>query len=389
LPQSIIFFRSKRIDLEKFTFFPFETGTGDTSGGRLMVGATLRDSFDSEQKSAGGNGNPTAAYLEAIELLEEEVARLERELQSRDAIQGELAPAGLASLDGESELPAATEKVAGSRDETERLTAELATREDTIRLLLDELAQLEEALAAGRAEWEHLSGWMAELERRVEGQDADALGNLEARLAAQHAETDALRLRSERDRLDWESQRQILQAEVARLEIALNQASRSCRAPGAQDAGASQICSPDSEMVEALREENARLRAAWQELGERTAAAERSEGLDEKLAVALVERHELSRQLRQLRDEMKRIQLEHDAAVADLEARLAQASLARPDGPPPEKRPQGVSSQREIDLRIQALRQNLLEIDQREKEERNQKRLAARLSRLWSRTGPR
>ena len=75
--------------------------------------------------------------------------------------------------------------------------------------------------------------------------------------------------------------------------------------------------------------------------------------------------------------------------MAELQARLSQASLTHAQGPPPERAPEGISPERDIELRVRALRQHLLEVDQREKEERRQKHLVSRLSRLWSRTGPR
>ena len=66
------------------------------------------------------------------------------------------------------------------------------------------------------------------------------------------------------------------------------------------------------------------------------------------------------------------------------------ASLARPE-PPPRAVAEAETIPRERDerLRFQALRQHLLDIHQREEQERKQKQLIPRLSRLWSRTGPR
>ena len=110
------------------------------------------------------------------------------------------------------------ENVAGEPEEVERFEAELVSRDETIRLLLDELSRVEEAQAATRAEWEQLAGWVAELEQRVEGQDGDALHELENRLAAEQQKADALQVKSEQDRRAWEAQRQIYQAEIARLQ---------------------------------------------------------------------------------------------------------------------------------------------------------------------------
>src|SRR5205807_697659 len=121
------------------------------------------------------------------------------------------------------------------------------------------------AQEASRAEWEHLAGWVAELEQRVEGQDGDALLRLQERLAAQQQQVDTLRMKSEQDRRAWEAQRQVHEGERARLEAALAHVPASPAAPGSDGDRAA----PDSEVVAALRSENLQLRAAWQELAKR------------------------------------------------------------------------------------------------------------------------
>ena len=67
-------------------------------------------------------------------------------------------------------------------------------------------------------------------------------------------------------------------------------------------------------------------------------------------------------------------------------------SCHAPRWPDPSRRPREratISPARDEQLRFQALRQHLLDIHQREDQERKQKQLIPRLSRLWSRTGPR
>jgi hypothetical protein len=354
-----------------------------------MVRPRLSDFFESEPIVADGDGNPIADYRETIVLLQEEVARLEQELQVRDQRGWETASSAEASVQDEVEPAAALENIAGAPQEVDRLKAELAGYEETIRLLLDELSRVEEVQAASRAEWEHLAGWVAELEHRVEGQDGDALHQLENRLAAQQQTADALRMRFEQDRRAWEAQRQIDQEEIARLPVTRDQVANSSEASAGPDARSTQGSGPDADVAAALRAENLRLRAAWQELVERNAPADRSESWDAELAETLKEREQLRRQLEQVQDERKRERLEHEATVAELHARLSQASLTPPQGPPPEKSPEGISPALDVELRFRALRQHLLEIDQREKEERRQKHLITRMSRLWSRTGPR
>ncbi len=194
-------------------------------------------------------------------------------------------------------------------------------------------------------------------------------------------------MKSEHDRRAWETQRQIYQDEIARLQVRLDQVVTSHEASAAQDSRVTQSSGPTVEVVEALQAENVRLRAAWQELVERAAAAEHTESSDAKLAATEEERRQLSRQVEQLQDQRKLERLEHEATVAELQARLSQASLPGPEVPPPEKSQGGISQMLEIDLRVRALRQHMMEMERCEKEERSQKRLAARISRLWSRTG--
>jgi uncharacterized small protein (DUF1192 family) len=355
-----------------------------------MVMTRLSDSADLEQSLGNENAAPVAELLETIAILQDEVTRLEQELQSRDASQREQTSNEGASCQEEIELAKAAnndDPVSGS---DARFKAELASREETIRLLLDELSRLEAAQAATQAEWEHLAGWMAELEHRVEGQDESALHRLEDRLAMEQQKLCALEAKSDQDRRAWEAQRQIYQDEIAGLRRTFDQIAQSPEADPARDGRILQDGSSDATVVEALQAENLRLRAAWQEQRERaSAAAARSVAMETKLVQSLAEQHQLRNQLEQIEDERKRERLEHEANVAELQARLSQTALARPQERPPEKGAEAVSPERDIELRVRALRQHLVEIDEREKEERRQKQLITRLSRLWSRTGPR
>jgi hypothetical protein len=347
----------------------------------------LSDFCDSDPGVDAGDGNPAADYLETISLLQEEVARLEQELRWHHQEQSDETSSATASALGEVGPAAALESQPGGAEELERLRSEVASREETIRLLLDQLSQVEEAQAASRAEWEHLAGWVSELEQRVEGRDGDAVSQLQTGLAAQQ-QADELRWKAEQDRRVWESQRRAYEEEIARLQATLAQAPTASQPGGGTDRSASPD-EPDAGLVETLQAENLRLRTAWHELVQKTAAAERSEALDAKLTETLKERDELRRQLEQIQDARRRERLEHEAAVAELQARLSHAALARPEEQPPDKRDDGLPRELDVDLRIRALRQHLMEVDQNEKEERNQKRLVARLSRLWNRTGPR
>lgn len=353
-----------------------------------MASPGLSGSFD---YGPGAGETSVAEYLETIEILQEEIARLEHELLARD--ENHLDSVSIVDSAHDDHVDAADDPVSalGDPEELEQLKKELESRDETIVLLLDELSRVEEAQKAGRAEWEQLSGWVAELEHRVEGQDGKDPSEIENELVAQRHRLEALQLRSEQDRRTWEAQRQVYQEEIVRLQESLDQVSASSSATG--DTESSEVEERvDPAAVEALQAENLRLRAAWQDLMERTSAAESSEALDAKLAESLDQQHHLRRKLEQAEDERKRERLEHEAAVAELRSQLAETSTPPPQEEEAKSQPAEPPAERDLDLRVRALRQHLQEIEQRERmerEERRQKNLVVRLSRLWSRTGPR
>ncbi len=350
-----------------------------------MVRPKLSDPFESEQSVGDGSEVAVAEYLETIAILQDEIVRLEQELQLQHEGQRETTSNGEGSAQNEAEAAVVLEHAADASEQIERFEAELASRDETIRLLLDELSRVEEAQAASRAEWDHLAGWVAELEHRVEGQDGERAAD-SSRIGSQTQEqkAEAIQVKFEQDRRVWESQRQIYQAEIARLQGALEQIATS-----SEDGRITPGHGPDSNVVEVSsgREPSASSRLA------RTDGAHLRRGsfriLGAQLAKALNERQQLRRQLEQIRDERKSESLEHEATVAELQARQSQAPPIPPQGPPPEKGPDGVVRDLDINIRVRALRQHLMEVDQLEKEERRQKKLISRLSRLWSRTGPR
>ncbi len=328
-------------------------------------------------------GDAVADYLETIALLHEEVARLEQELRSRDRGPSETPTDGAAPDPDRADAVYAAEEAAAARTEVSRLETELAAREETIGLLMDHLSRVEEAQAAGQAEWEQLCGWLAELERRVEGQDGDALLQLEERLAAEQRRADESRKQAEQDRGGAEVQRRIYEGEISRLRAALARD----RSAGIEDEarGGPARRGPDSEELESLLAENLRLKAACEKQAGRPDALALEAGLTESLK----ERDALRRQLERLQDEQRSEQLEHAATVADLQTQLSRASLARPEPPEAAQEAATISPAPDERLRFQALRQHLLDIHQQELQERKQKQLIPRLSRLWSRTGPR
>jgi hypothetical protein len=354
-----------------------------------MVRTKPSDLFDSDQRVENASDTLSADYLETIALLQDEVARLEQELQWHDEHQRDAMSNDIPSFQSEIDAPGALENSDGLSVELERLKTELTSREETVRLLLDELSRVEEVQASARAEWEHLADWVTELERRVEGQDGDTVDELENRLAAEKQKTEAIHAKSERDRRGWETQRRAYQGEIARLRAALEQVAVASESRGDHDGRVTEKPGPNADLALSLQVENRRLRAAWEELVEHASSNDRCDLLEAKLADVVNERQQLRGELEQIQDQSKRERLEYEATLAELRAQLTHASLHQAQGLPRETTLAGISPALDIDLRIRALRQNLLEVDEREKEERRQKRLISRLSRLWSRTGPR
>jgi uncharacterized small protein (DUF1192 family) len=355
-----------------------------------MPGPLRSDALDADPAVDDGSGDPGVDYLEAIALLQDEVARLEQELRWRDERPSDANSLGAAPTRDDADSAAGSADAAGARAEVERLELELAGRDETIGLLLDQLSRAEEAHAAGRAEWEHVAGWLAELEQRVEGQDGDALRRLEERLAAREQEVQELRKKAEQERRAGEAQRRVSAAEIARLQAALGRVQAAPAAAAGDGEAGDPRPGPDDEVVDALRSENLRLRAALEESTKRLEAGP-SEARDARWAEMLKERDDLIRQLERVEDERRRDRHEHTAALVELQAQLSRASLARQDeeAPRADEGLEKAARDRDVDLRIRALREHLLEIHEQEAEARKQKQLFARLSRLWNRTGPR
>jgi chromosome segregation ATPase len=328
----------------------------------------------------------THDYQEMVALLQDEVVRLEQELQAHaerswatvsiDVPAGGL-PVGPSAPD---------ESVTTARGEVERLKTELSRRDETVTLLLDQLTLLEEAKAAGRAEWEQLTSWVSELEKRVEAQDQEALRELKARVGDQQRETDEWRTKAEQDRRGWEVERRVYEEEIARLHAGVAHARAAALAPQDRDGESGDAPGAEVEVVKAVEQENLRLRVAH-EMVERT-AAENSNALRSKLTEMQGECEELRHQLVQLDDERKRERLEFDTTVAELRTKLTEISLVQNEAPQVAEKPDRESEARDSELRIRALKQHLREIHEREETERRERSLKHRLSRLWSRTSP-
>ncbi len=309
---------------------------------------------------------------ETLLLLQEEIERLEYELRLRDEAMVE------SFQDGEATVHIVPDSLHLER-KIDELSADLASRDESIALLLEQVRLFEEAESASRAEWEQLNNWVSEVERRVERRDP-AAQELQLELETARNQLEAQRRAIEKDRALWEAQREVYEDEAQRHRDEL--AKLAARPDGGPDAA-----------YQALETENRRLRETCHTLVRGSAEAADANRLRSQLAATQAQLDELRREHGQAVDEHKRERLEAENTIASLRNQLAVASLKpaeEPSRPAPAAAPAPVDATAtlSVDERIRALRQHLIEIHDREREERDRNKLSSRLSRLWRHTGP-
>lgn len=285
-----------------------------------------------------------SAYLDTVSLLQEEVARLEDEIRRRDEATPE-AP--------QPSQPDPADNIAGAR--IVELTAQMAERDETIGLLCEQLAALEEVGAARSAEWEQMDRWVRELEEKL-----DREGSRPADPDEGHREAEALRERLEIRERAWEAESARLEEEIAGLRTRLTEAP---------------VLAGD-EARAALEAENHRLRDECRRLVGLEGTAAEVTILRERMHDLQVQLGQDRQALDQANDDLRRERLERDAELAALRASLASAKAARPAEP-------------SIDERIRALSLHLREVHEREEREREERQLSHRIARLWRRSASR
>jgi DNA repair exonuclease SbcCD ATPase subunit len=170
-----------------------------------------------------------------------------------------------------------------------------------------------------------------------------------------------------------------MEAETETLRGMLAQAARPSDAAG------------DS-VLKGLEQENRRLRSAMGELARVSAVAAEADSLRERLTTTQGELAQTTRALQEMLDDQGRERKEHEALVNELRSQVARESLKRQEtqvlnAVVPASKAGG--SAMSPDDRIRAFRQHLKEIHEKEAEERAQRTISARVSRLWRKTGPR
>ena len=317
---------------------------------------------DTESQTSGF----PSADQETIALLEEEIARLEGELRMHDLVRAADAQDQVASRDQEVHDGRAEERIV-------QLGVEVAAREETIALLLDQIRLADEAEAASRAEWEQLHLWVQEVERRV-AESAEPGTDLRDEIAAERRNTDLMRQAAEKEQRSWDVQRQALVAEVERLRARFSEVA------GGSDATVA--------AVQVLEHENLQLRAAHDALTQSMVPAHEMDTIVQELETTRTQHTALAKELQKQRDDGQRERNEHEANLNALRTELARDTLRRKEEHIRSTAvvPATKDSQLEADMRIRAFREHLKEIHQDESEQRMRRGLAARLSRLWNHT---
>ncbi|MGD0040307.1 MAG: hypothetical protein ABSE84_07825, partial [Isosphaeraceae bacterium] len=245
-------------------------------------------------------------YLETIALLQDEIARLEEELLAHEEIGPSSAHTDRSRADpgDPDELP--------NRQELDRLGAELAARDETINLLLDQLRLVEEAESASRVEWEQLTQWVAEVEQRIERQDGAGTEKLALELDAHRKQAEECRLQLDLERTAWIDQRRGLENEIHRLQSLLARAAQEVAAPS------------DTAALAILESENQRLRQLCHDHDEtiKSEAQSRREAME----MARRELEEVRREHDLVQDERDRERREYEIAVASLRSQASRAA---------------------------------------------------------------
>jgi hypothetical protein len=308
----------------------------------------------------------TALLQDEVMRLEEEIARLQEELRLRDEILTEPIAAQQPPI---SAVPPADRMAAD-------FNAELARRDETIELLLEQLRLFEEADAARQSEWEQLNQWITEVEERLAAREQDE--SLRGPLAtAQQESIEAERVKAEMDRQAWEGERKTLErkCELLHAQVQAMSTTPSHALEGARTA---------------LEEENRQLRATCADLTRAAAATAEIDSVRAALQDTRADLDASTSEVRRLEDELEREHREHESLVACLRSELARQSLQMGV-----QTVQGRSnstgdarSSLTVDERIRAFRLHLQDVHEKEQEERWKRSLSARLARLWTHTRP-
>lgn len=300
--------------------------------------------------------------IDTIALLQDEIARLEAEIRSRD--DARISDDLTATRDAHHHY----EDVEPFRLRVNELSNELAAREETIELLLEQARFYEDAATVQRAEWDELQRWVEEVERRMGSSDGEESEH-RARLDVERNRFDGLNTQSQADRAAWELQRRGLEQEINRLRSLASQTPSNAAAVSA---------------LAQLDDENRKLQKRCQSLESSATTTPEVEPLRKKLAETLARFDASEVAHRRAGDEWSKEKSELTAVLAAAQGQVAREALLASTTKPQTMDTGAKSPAIEADERIRAFREHLQDLHRRESEERaNRGGLSSRLSKLW------
>jgi chromosome segregation ATPase len=283
------------------------------------------------------NGDPV--HQDTVDILRSEVALLEQELAERDARVAELSAqvAGTVPRGDESTEQAPDTLALVSR--LEQLLDELDRKDQREASLQETLRAAEEASRAEQEERQQIEAWLGEIEERVGQRETE-----------------------------WQAANDELRQ---RLDVVATERDRAERALTAGSAGKQHGALPP-EVLTGLRQQVAELQQKLYDKEKDEASLRERLAKAEAGASAAATKAPLDKTLRE-----ERLQLAHERAeLARQRAELEHDRRGLNRGPS------------EVDQRVQALRDHLREIHERqlvEQKERQQHSLSGRIARLWKR----
>lgn len=280
---------------------------------------------------------------ETIEMLRAELELLQDELAERDAQLQQLQDGSTIDLHGEAAASGETtteSETATLVDRLEQLLDELQQSDERVGSLEEMLRLADEATLAEQDERRQLEAWVSDIEERIIQREAD-----------------------------WTTEKESLQRQAEELRAERDRAERGLQ----ESAREGDMAVPMDGLIDGLREQIERLQTQLREVESQRDALQKQvtqgedqfsedacrkrveELLREERAALMQERAEFSRQ----RAEIERIKRDFDHERKNM-----------PD---------------EVNQRVRALRMHLRDIHEQEEEERRQRSLSSRISRIWKR----
>ncbi len=284
---------------------------------------------------------------EEIDLLRSEIELLQSELSQRDAELLHVREQLLSTCDVDE--PADNEDVVRLVNRLEELLDELKSSDDRVLTLEEFLRASDEANQAEQEERRQLESWVAEIEQRVSAREAESAAEI-SRLQGRNKE----------------AQDQLRRAEAQIRKMAQ---------PASND---SSVQPASHEAIQGLRQQNEEMSRQLQVLNEDNEALRKQ--ISDQPGFGT------SEEVRRLEQKLAQLELDASRERADLARQCAEIERAKDEI----QKKLASGSVSDSDCRFAAMRQHLRELheaDELEREEKRQRSLSGRISRLLGRVG--